>query len=1208
MKKNLSFIRSLLLLFFAFPAFAHFANAQTTTLSVLTHWDLGSVALNSAIEPIQLQAQGGKPPYIWSLKAGPKTQVGLIPVGLSLSASGILSGTPTVKQGADLFTVQVTDANNATVEKELTITVNTDVPKIFPPGNLSVITDVAFLNQFQVVQGKKPYNWSSTSTLPPGLVLSNSTGELSGSVSQATLGALNFRDYPISLRLTTGSNATVSANFTLTVARPFEWVTPANLPVQYGPGSGQAAGPNCTLTIAASGGKTPPYNFRLQTGSVLPGNLTLNSSTGTISGKPIVNGNYAFTINSTDALGSVITRNFALEIIPYALAISGPATGTGTQYTSIAPLQYSAISGSEPYRFTASNLPAGLSINATTGLITGSLNGTAGTSNFTVTVTDNKSMTANATCVFTVNPGTPLSWNIDPLPPAGQVGFSYSANLSAATGGWAPYTYNATGLPTGLTFNATARRISITPTAAGNFSVNFTVTDSATPKNTVTQTIPITIAPYMTVSGPVTASGQQYTALTPVDFEVTGGNGTYTWSTLATTPLPASLSINATTGIISGNLTAAPGNTTVTVNVRDSASRNATANLTITILPRPPLEWVTPSELPPGKVMDAYSENLTVSGGQPAYKFALKSGSTLPAGLSLNNSTGALTGKPTTPGNFTFTINASDSGAPVFSSERTFNISIAEYGMNIAEPDTITGEQYAAISPVTFTRVGGMGNFTWSATWSGNATALTINPTTGIASGNLTTGAGSANSIVGNYTWVIKLTDGQNQSTTKNVTVQIQPRAVSWVTDSVLAKGKVSFAYSTNVTASGGWGNITYALKSPSTLPAGLSLNATTGIISGTPTGNGTTNFTLIASDSALPTKNTAEQAFSITIDPMDPLVWTVDPAPVSGKVAFAYSAILPAASGGSGNFTYSVNSTTLPSGLSFNATTRTISGTANASGTFNVSLTVRDNFGNATASATLANSTVLTIPITIEPYGMSINGPDSISGEQYSSITPATFTPVGGMGNFTWNATWSGNFTALTINSATGIVSGNLTTGTGSANSVAGNYTIILSLRDGRNQTITKNVTVQIQQLVVSWITPEELPDGKELENYSQTLQVEGARAPYTFSLKTGSTLPIGLNLNNSTGVLSGKPTSDGNYTFTIIAKDSSIPAANQAERTFALKVAPYGMEIAHSGGFECDRRHCAIHMEHSTRTASLPLDQLQHRYHLRQPHSSAR
>jgi alpha-tubulin suppressor-like RCC1 family protein len=1243
MKKNLPSIPFLILFLLAFLALAHFANAQSTTLSILTHSDLGSVALNSPIEPIQLQAQGGKPLYTWSLKPGPKTQVGQIPPGLSLSASGILSGIPTVTQPKDLFIVQVTDADNAVVEQKLNIEVGRYVPQIFPPGNLSVTTDLAFSKQFQVVQGKLPYNWTTNSTLPAGLVLSNSTGELSGIVTQATLGALNFKDYPILLRLTTGSNGTASANFTLTVAKPFGWVTASALIGQFGPGDGQTAGPNCTISLLVSGGKTP-YNFRLKSGNLPPG-LNLNSASGNITGRPTENGNYTFTINCTDALKNIIERDFALEISPYNLKFNGgPQTSNGTQYKAIDPLQYSAQGGMPPYTYTASNLPSGLKITTQKddsgffdiGVITGNLTGNANTSNISIIVTDARSMNATRTCVFTVNPGTPLSWTIDPLPPAGQVGFAYSANLSAATGGWAPYTYNATGLPTGLTFNATTRRISGTPTAAGNFSVNFTVTDSATPKNSLTQAIPIAVAPYMTVSGPATVSGQQYTALTPADFEVTGGNGTYTWSTLATTPLPASLSINATTGIISGNLTAAPGNTTVTVNVRDSASRNATANLTITILPRPPLEWVTPSELPPGKVMDAYSENLTVSGGQPAYKFALKAGSILPAGLSLNNSTGALTGKPTTPGNFTFTINASDSGNPVFSSERTFNISIAEYGMSISGPDSISGNQYAAISPTTFTPVGGQSSYTWNATWSGNATALAINSASGIVSGNLTTGTGASTSAPGNYTMVIKLTDGQNQTANKTVAVRILPLTVSWITPAILPDGKELDNYSQTLQVEGAKAPYTFSLKTGSTLPPGISLNNSTGVLSGKPTADDTYTFTIIARDSSIPV-NQSERTFTLEVKPYGMAI-TGSPT-ASGQ---QYTALTPVdfeVTGGSSPFTWSATPA-LPAGLTINTTTGLVSGnltavpanytvaikvsdanTRNATANFTVAITQRDlvvwvtpeelpdgkeldNYSqileveggkspytfalktgsvlplgitlNATTGLlsgkpTVANDYTFTIvandtgnpvmtaertfTLKVAPYGMEITGPATESGQQYTALTPVDLNVTGGTAPFTWS-TAPALPASLSINSSTGIISGNLT-------AAPGNTTVVVKVTDANSRNATANFTVAITQRdLVVWVTPEELPDGKELDNYSQILEVEGGKPSYTFALKTGSALPSGLTLNATTGLLSGKPTVANDYTFTILASDTGNPVMT-AERTFTLKVAPYGMEI---------------------------------------------
>ena len=386
-----------------------------------------------------------------------------------------------------------------------------------------------------------------------------------------------------------------------------------------------------------------------------------------------------------------------------------------------------------------------------------------------------------------------------------------------------------------------------------------------------------------------------------------------------------------------------------------------------------------------------------------------------------------------------------------------------EPSLSINGTDTIVGDQYSTITPAVFTPVGGTANYTWSGTWSGNTTALAINPSSGIVSGNLTTGTSSLTSTPGNYTMVVSLRDGRNQTANKTVGVQIRPRAMSWVTGADLPGGKVSFVHTTNVTASGGWGAISYALKSGSVLPGNLTLNPTTGVISGVPRTAGNFTFTIVASDAASPTKNTVEREFKLGVSGMDPLAWTVNPAPVSGKVAISYNASLTAASGGSGNYSYSANVSTLPPGLSFNAATRTISGTPTISGNFNVTLSVRDNFGNATANATLANSSVQTIPIVIEPYGMSINGTDTIVGDQYNAITPAVFTPVGGTANYTWSATWSGNTTALAINRSSGIVRGNSTTGSTTLTSPPLHTTMLWRLRACSNQTALTPGAVKI-------------------------------------------------------------------------------------------------------------------------------------------------
>jgi sugar lactone lactonase YvrE len=729
------------------------------------------------------------------------------------------------------------------------------------------------------------------------------------------------------------------------------------------------------------------------------------------------------------------------------------------------------------------------------------------------------------TLSITTNATLPAAYRGDPLVPISLAVF----------GGKAPYTFatkNGSSLPPGLSLNATGR-FAGTPTQEGNYSFTITAKDSATPANTSERTFSLAVQNYnLIVNGPQSIGAKQYSSISPLSFSVSGGVAPYIWS--SSPALPASLTINATTGVISGNLTAAPGVYAVTVSVKDKGNRTASKNCTITIQADPPV-WVTPDGLPSGKVAAAYSQSIGVSGGKAPYTFSIKSGSILPPGLTLN-ATGRLAGTPTKSGNFSFTIVARDSAVPSNTIERTFSQVIDSYGMAVSGPNSITGLQYTIIAPATYTVTGGVAPFRWSAT--GLPQPLSINATTGVVTGNLT-------AAPGNYSANITVTDNRSQAATLAVSVPIQPLQIQWQTPTDLPAGKVSFAYSQNLTVSAGKSPYTYILANGSVLPSGLMLNSTTGVIGGRPTSAGNFSFTITARDSALPI-NTSPRAFKLTIAPMDQLAWTINPSPSGGKVAMPYSASLPAAIGGSGNYTYSVFS--LPLGLSFNATTRVISGTPRASGDFNVRMSVKDNFGNATTSATLANSTSTNIPIIIEPYGLSINGTNVITAQQYSTITPTTFTPVGGIGNYTWSA----NATAgLTINATSGIVRGTLM-------AAPGNYSMVLSLRDGRNQSVTKNVNVQIGPLSLNWLTAPTLPSGKVGFPYTANFTVSGGRPTYSYVLKNGSVLPPGLTLNTTSGVISGTP--------------NTVNGNNAAVSTFielSNSINPSGITIDSSGNF---------------------------------------
>jgi hypothetical protein len=337
-------------------------------------------------------------------------------------------------------------------------------------------------------------------------------------------------------------------------------------------------------------------------------------------------------------------------------SINGSSSFNLTQGTAFNH-QFSAAGGTQPYLWSiaAGALPNGLGLNSSNGVVSGTPQ-TPGNFAFTLEVRDSQSRAAQKSVSITVNGTTASALEIATASlPSVMVGGNFSAHLSAA-GGVSPYVWAmANGaLPTGVSLNTTTGALSGTPTATGDFTFVAQVTDSqaraAQKVFTVTvNPLPLEIA-ISSLSTVVrgTNFNAQVTAI--------GGTQPYSW-TISTGALPAGVSMNAASGVISGAPTAA-GNFAFTVEVKDAQGRAARKDFSINVLPAPmAIERATANfEVMKGL---AFSYQVKVTGGTPAFFWSIASGA-LPAGLALNAGTGVISGIPSTSGAFPLTVNVRD--------------------------------------------------------------------------------------------------------------------------------------------------------------------------------------------------------------------------------------------------------------------------------------------------------------------------------------------------------------------------------------------------------------------------------------------------------------------------------------------------------------------------------------------------------------------
>ena len=242
-----------------------------------------------------------------------------------------------------------------------------------------------------------------------------------------------------------------------------------------------------TLQVQASdsaSGKTLTYSA-----TDLPFGLSLNATTGAVTGSPTAAGTYLTTVTVNDGSGAS-SVNLSWTISPKGtgnvITVTPPANQTGTVGTA-ASLQIQATDSAagQTLTYSAAGLPAGLAISSSTGLISGTPT-TAATSSVTVTVSDTTGAKGTAAFTWTVNPqGTHTITVTNPGNQTGTVGTAASLQIQATdSAAGQTLTYSAAGLPAGLAISSSSGLISGTPTTAATSSVTVTVSDTTGAKGT----------------------------------------------------------------------------------------------------------------------------------------------------------------------------------------------------------------------------------------------------------------------------------------------------------------------------------------------------------------------------------------------------------------------------------------------------------------------------------------------------------------------------------------------------------------------------------------------------------------------------------------------------------------------------------------------------------------------------------------------------
>jgi hypothetical protein len=753
---------------------------------------------------LALEAQGNLSPLTWSITAGQ------LPSGLTLDASsGTISGTPTAGSGVPV-SIQGADAKaSATKQFSFNVFAKLMINPVTPPAahvNASYSLSITGQGSSAIA------SWTITGgQLPPGLNLTVSPLNLNLAIISGTptqLGNYSFtiqaQDFTLPQTATMDLTIVVDSHVAITKSA-----------LKNG-GQNQAYGDSFS---AVDG--TPPYHWSLAGG--LPAGLTLDATTGTLSGTPTDFGGFSYTVTVTDS-SAPTQRDSAQNILNVAQQLQ-IFTSLGAMFINV-PFSNSffAIGGTVPYSWsiTSGNLPPGLTLNSN-GLVQGTP-AQIGSYSIVVQATDSGTPPYVVSQPVTLNvTPTPLSLAGTPLSPA-PVNVAYHSQISIS-GGTPPYSLalSSGNLPPGLSFDDTAGFIDGTPTQNGTYNFVITGTDSSNPPQTATANEFIMIR---------TALGRNdsIATATPV------GNSQNVQIPIILSISPYIDPVNAPTANPDTDFYKLVAQGGSLVHVETFAQRSFGVNTLDSVI----------------ELLDANSSRLQAC-LQPLY-----SSSCLNDDLDASTVDSALDLKVPGAANTTttFYLHVFDWRGDARPDMQYFlNVSGVIEPLKIVPATLAPGATRGVNFQQQFTSTGGTGSVTWS------LDGGTLPPGWSLTGSGLLGGVGTTDGL---YTFVVKGTDSGNPAQSARATYAIQIAEPLIITSSpTLPNACANKPYSFQVQTSGGVPPVFFSFFSPGWIS--INFNASTGTFSGTTAAVGTFTGTVGAGDSAQPASGQTQQV-SLTI------------------------------------------------------------------------------------------------------------------------------------------------------------------------------------------------------------------------------------------------------------------------------------------------------------------------------------------------------